>query len=61
MSVLAIAFPAEAAVPIARTVIDSVSDSPMAWSLTATGIALLLALPLRTGLGHARDCFNKQH
>jgi hypothetical protein len=61
MSGLAIAFPAEAAVPIARTVINAVSDSPLSWAAAAAGMSLLLLEPVRNSLAHAWECIIKSH
>ena len=61
MSGLAIAFPAEAAAPIARAVIDAVSDHPLPWAAATAGLALLLGAPLRASLAHAWSCVIKLH
>jgi hypothetical protein len=51
MSSLAIAFPAEVAVPVARTVIEGVSHHVM--PLIGVGVGLLLARPLTAATMHA--------
>lgn len=61
MSGLAIAFPAEAAAPIAQTVIDAVSDSPLPWAAVAAGLLLFLMKPLRAVFGQAWTCIMKPH
>lgn len=61
MSGLAIAFPAEAAAPIARKLIDAISDGSLSWGVAAAGVALLLTRALSAGYGQARTRLMKTH
>lgn len=61
MSGLAIAFTAEAAVPIAHSVIDAIGSTPLPWAAAAAGLVLLFVKPLRNGFLHAWDCVIKTH